>query len=414
MEENRSLQYTYGPDEKEILEKLAIVEASVGEYINTKQRELVATKYFEEFIVNNKNGEPITLRNVFITAEKNEEGKISYHFRWIAENEKGEKSIEEKIIVDEEGKVFAIEGLKGQLGEIDLEELMQDNEKVPGRLRGISENDTQNMVEKTKNEQEGNEEAEKESQEINQDLNAQGQDLQLVNISKIKDTTLTQKMPEIFDKSNQLAYAYSNTLHKFVIIEKEEEHWKIKDNIKPAKSTWKTVISIGENGDKIEKKVPTALMKTNRSDREIALTIGQYGKIELETVEVLPCQARIARGIRQEGEGLEGQESKQVRDDFKEGGKEYAHNLAHQVERIEDTQKENEEAVTNPITETDYIPKTDTTWGDLMQETGESLPKLVERYNNELAKSDGKEEPQSIIQRIIEDYRMVSREHKHY
>lgn len=409
MEENKSLQYTYGPDEKEILENLAVVEASVGEFIKTKQRELVSTKYYEEFVVNNKNGEPITLRNVFITAEKNEEGKMSYHFRWIVENENGEKSVEEKIIIDEEGTVFAIEGLKEQLGEIDLEELIQENEKVPGRLRGISEKDTQSTVEKIQNEN-----SEKESKEINEDLKAQGQDLQLVNISKIKDTTLAQKMPETFGKSDEHAYAYSNEMHKFVMIEKKNEHWEINDRIEPAKSTWKTVISIGENGDKIEKKVPTALMKTNRSDREIALTIGQYGKIELETVEVLPCQARIARGIRQEGEGLDGQESKQVRDDFKAGGKEYSDNLAHQVEKIEDTQKENDEAVTNPITETDYIPNTDTTWGELMQETGESLPKLVERYNNELAKSDGKEEPKSIIQRIIEDYRMVSREHKQF
>ena len=55
---------------------------------------------------------------------------------------------------------------------------------------------------------------------------------------------------------------------------------------------------------------------------------------------------------------------------------------------------------------------TDTTWKELMEETGESLPELVERYNKDMAASGGKEEPKNIIQRIIEDYQMVSHEHK--
>ena len=49
---------------------------------------------------------------------------------------------------------------------------------------------------------------------------------------------------------------------------------------------------------------------------------------------------------------------------------------------------------------------------ELMEETGESLPELVERYNKDMAASGGKEEPKNIIQRIIEDYQMVSHEHK--
>ena len=46
-----------------------------------------------------------------------------------------------------------------------------------------------------------------------------------------------------------------------------------------------------------------------------------------------------------------------------------------------------------------------------MEETGESLPQLVERFNKDMAKSDGKEEPKSIVQNIIDDYKMVSHEH---
>ena len=34
--EGKTEQYTFGPEEKEILEKLNTVESSVGEYIQTK------------------------------------------------------------------------------------------------------------------------------------------------------------------------------------------------------------------------------------------------------------------------------------------------------------------------------------------------------------------------------------------
>lgn len=165
-------------------------------------------------------------------------------------------------------------------------------------------------------------------------------------------------------------------------------------------------------GEKIEREVPHALMKTNRDDKEIAVTYGQYGEINIETVDVLPCQERIARGVREQGETSKGEESAELRRQFETSGKEYTHNLAHQVEKIEEAQKESNQIEPNEISENNYIPNTDTTWKELMEETGESLPELVERYNKDMAASGGKEEPKNIIQRIIEDYQMVSHEHK--
>ena len=41
-----------------------------------------------------------------------------------------------------------------------------------------------------------------------------------------------------------------------------------------------------------------------------------------------------------------------------------------------------------------------------------NFKELVERYNKDMAASGGKEEPKNIIQRIIDDYQMVSHEHK--
>ena len=53
MKNKETEQYTFGADEKEVLNKMDIVEASVGQKIQEKnQRELVATKYYSEFVIN--------------------------------------------------------------------------------------------------------------------------------------------------------------------------------------------------------------------------------------------------------------------------------------------------------------------------------------------------------------------------
>lgn len=411
--EEKTEQYTFGPEEKDILEKLNKMESSVEGYIQERyQRELIKTKYYSEMVINTDKG-PITLKNVFITEEQDPNGKVSYHFRWIKENKNGEKSIEENIVVDEEGKVFSSGGLDEYLknSKIDMEKLFEENDIEKGRLKGISEKSIQKSeIEQSKEEQK-QEEPNDETQEIEEDLKEKGQDLGLTRVRKIKDSHVAERMPEVFGDSDEHAQAYSNKLHRFVMLEKVNESWQLNKNVEPARTTWKSIISIDEQGESIERKVPYALMKTNRDDKEIAVNLGSYGEIEIETVDVLPCQERVARGVREEGQGLEGEENAEIRRDLNTQGKEYIHELAHQVENVEEQQKESGQEVDSQITEADYIPNTDKTWGELMEETGESLPNLVERYNNEMTKSNGKEQPQSIIQRIIEDYQMVSHEH---
>lgn len=418
MEENKSVQYTFGPEEKETLQKMATVETSVGEHIQDK-RELVSTKYYSELVINTKNG-PVTLNNVFITAERDREGKMSYHFRWIKENENGEQIIEENLAVDENGKVYTTGGLKDYLGdaEIDIEELMAENDIEKGRLKGISEKAEPEEMKKSLSEAEkdkdGEKQEEKQDDETNQvesDLEEQGEDLRISKYRKIKDNHVAERIPDVFNNGVENGIAYSNKLHRFVMISKVNGKYQINENVEPARMTWKTIISIGEDGEKIERKVPNSLMKTNRDDKEIAVTIGQYGDVDIETVDVLPCQERIARGVRADREGIEKEESRELRYEFDTEGKEYKHNIAHQVKNIENAQKESNQTVDYNITPDDFIPNTETTWGELMEETGESLPKLVERYNSEMAQSSGKEEPKNIIQKIIEDYAMVSHEH---
>ena len=413
MENNKTEQYTFAPEEKEILQKLNVVEASVNaQNIQEKnQREIVATKYYSEFVINTEKGQ-ITLKDVFITAEQDQNGKTSYHFRWINENEKGEQVVLECLAIDADGKVKTSGDLAKYLGEeLDIEDLIESNDLEKGRLKGASE-----KVSKLKKDEQDNSQKGKE-QEIEQDLQEQGQDLELTNIREIKDIQdIKERMPEVFGDSDEHAQGYSKTLGKFVMIEKVQDggksKWQLNEKAQPAQTTLRTIISIDEKGEKIEKKVPYALMKTNRSDKEIAVSYGPYGTVNIETVDVLPCQERVARQVREQGEGGNGQEDAQIRRDFKAGGKEYTHDFAHQVEEIEEMKEEVNQKPVNQISETDYIPNTDTTWKELMEDTGESLPTLIERYNRDMAKAEGQADSQSVVQDIIDDYKAVSHEPK--
>ena len=409
MENNKTEQYTFAPEEKKILQKLNVVEASVNaQNIQEKnQRELIATKHYSEIVINTEKG-PITLKNVFITAEQDQNGKTSYHFRWINENEKGEQIIEECLSIDGDGKVHTEDDLAKYLGEeLDIEELMKSNDSEKGRLKGVSE-----KISKVEKDEQTNDKGD-ESQEIDQDLKEQGQDLGLINVREIKDIqNIKERMPEAFGNSDEHAQGYSQTLGKFVMVEKvkdgKKSKWQLNEKVEPSQPTRRKIISIDEKGENIEKEVPYALMKTNRSDKEIAVTYGQYGTVNIQTVDVLPCQERVARQVREQGEDGNGQEDAEIRREFKAGGKEYTHDLAHQVEEIEEIKEDVNQKPVNQISEDDYIPNTDTTWKELMEETGESLPTLIERYDRDMTKGGEKADSKSVVQNIIDDYDMIS------
>lgn len=417
MEKNKSVQYTFGPEEKEILNSMSSFEGSLESGDDEKNSQI---RYYNNFTFNGKTVEG--LKNIFIVIEKDEKGEIIGYDLYTPDMKK-------ILSADSEGKIIeSIEDLEKTLGKIDVLEVIKENEvevinekgKKESKLKGISEKAEPEEMEKTIKGEEKDKEVEKEEQDekqdeetkqVEKDFEEQGQDLRISKYRKVKDSHVAERMPDVFDNGAENGIAYSNKLQRFVMISKVDGQYQINENVEPAKMTWKTIISIGEDGKQIERKVPHALMKTNRDDKEIAVTIGQYGEVNIETVDVLPCQERIARGVREENEGLEKEETASIRREFQTEGKEYTHTLAHQVENIEDAQREANQVVDYQITEADYIPDTETTWGELMEETGESLPKLVERFNSDMAKSDGKEETKNIVQRIIDDYQMVAHEH---
>lgn len=390
-------------NEKDILKKMGTSEVSASRNNEqTNQREVVSTKYYSEFVINTQKG-PITLNNVFITSERSKEGDMSYHFRWIAQKENGEQSIHENIAVDEDGKVYVSKELGKYLGnlKIDMNELWAENDDIKkDRIRGISQKADSKEVEK---EIEDEEQKDDETQEVEESLEEQGEDLEISKYRKIKDTNVAERMPDVFGNgAEENGIAFSNKLNRFVMISKENGQYQLNDNVEPARMTWKTIISIDPNGESVERKVPHALMKTNRSDKEIAVTIGQYGEVDIETVDVLPCQERIAREVRSDREGIEKQESKEMRNQFEQGGKEYKHDIVHQVQDIEQAQRDLNQTVDYDITPDDLIPNTEMTWGELMEETGDSLPKLIERYNREMSKEGAKSE--DVVDTIEQDY----------
>lgn len=416
MEKNKTEQYTFGTDEKETLQAIATVEASVGQHIQEKnQRELVLTKYYSEFVINAPNG-PVTLNNVFITAERNKEGEMSYHFRWIIKDKNGEQSLEENLVVGENGEVYVSDGLKDYLGDaqIDIEEFMSENDDIKkGRLKGISEKaEPEEMKKALKGEDKQGNKEDKETQQIEKDLKEQGEDLRISKYRKIKDTHVAERIPEVFGDGEENGLAYSEELNGWIMTSKVNGQYQINENVEPAKMTWKSIISIDPNGESVERKVPHALMKTNRDDKEIAVTIGQYGEPDIETVDVLPCQERIAREVRSDGEGLEEQESREMRMQLDNGGKEVKHEIAHQVQDIEKAQKDANKTVDYDITPDDYIPNTEPprTWGELMKNTGESLPKLIERYNREMANEGANSK--DVVDTIEQDYGNINRQHQ--
>lgn len=412
MEENKSAQYTFGPEEKQILAILDSFEQELQARLQENNGEVENIKYYEKF----KMGD-IDFNNIFITTEKDAEGNFTFHVY-------SGSSSNEILAVDKDGKVSSIiPELEAYLSNINLEEVIAENEKEPGRLKGISEKMTPEEVKEMlegkekivdEEEQETDEQQEDKGEtteeKIKKDLEEQGEDLEISNYRKIKDKNVAERMPQVFGNSEENGIAYSNKLNRFVMLTNVNGKFKINDNVEPAQTAWKTIISIDENGESIEKRVPHALMETSNDKQEIAITYGPYGEIDIETVEVLPCDERIARGVRMQGEDATQEESYQIRNEFETEGTEYSHELAHQVNEVENAQRDSGQVDMN-ITEEDYIPNTQKTWGELVDETGESLVKLVERYNREMQKPDA--EPKKVVETIEADYGAISREHKH-
>lgn len=419
-------------DEKDLNfeKRLDDVSESVRQTAQEKNRQLIETRYYKEFEINTNNG-PLLLNDVFITIERNKEGDMEYHFRWAKENEQGEMTIEEKMMANKNGEIYSIDGLREYFenSKIDMESMISKNDKEKGRLLAIAEE------EKGKEQDEKKDEPQNEKQEeekVKNDLKKDDREIEISKFRKIKDNHLQERMPDVFNNNFEYAIAYSATLGSFVVLEAKEEidekgelrkNWKVNENVQTAGTNYRSIISISETGDKVERKVPYALLRTNKADKEIAITLEaqNYGELDIETVDVMPCQERVSRQVRTQGEGIGNQETYKTQKDIQKSGTEGGvykkeHEVAHGFEKAEQDQKEDGKTVDpSTIDENTPITDSDMTWGELSEETGENILTLVERYNREKDEMKAKgEKPESknIIQIIINDYRAVSHERK--
>lgn len=392
-------------EEKRIIEILALFEQELDEKLQESKGEVERVKYYETFNISG-----IDFNNIFLTTEKDEGGRITYHIY------SGDSS-NEILATDEKGNVEVKNPKLGKyLEKIDLNELIAENKKAPERLKGVSEKASAEEMKKAlegeeKQEEQDNEQNEDEKvEEIKENSDKELEDLKIGSYRGIKDSHISERIPEVFKGGEENGIAFSNKLNRYVIITKVNGQYQLNENVEPARMTLKTVISISPNGERVERKVPHSLMKIpNNSQKEIAVTLDNYGYVSIETVDVLPCQERIARHVREEGEGIEQEENLETRRDFATQGKEYKHDIAHQVKKIEQAQRDANQTVDYDITPDDYIPNTEMKWGELMESTGDSLPKLIERYNRDM---NGKNAEQSkeVVEEIEADYGNVSHE----
>lgn len=340
MKKNKSEQYTFAREEKEILEILASFEKELGEKLQESKGEVERVEYYENFAI--KGIKDSEISGVFVTKGKDVDGNISYHVYY-------RDPSNEILSIDHEGKIQINPQWKEAIGYIDFETIMDINGRELGNLKGISEKmEPEEMEKKLKVAQKGKDNKQQENEkneetaQVEENLKEQGEDLQIRNYRKIKDENLDKQMKGTFKSSEEKGVAYSGKLNAFILVEKVNGKFQRVEGIEPSKPTMKSVISINEDGSKIEKKVPHALMKTKNPKKEMSITIGQYGYVEAATIDRLPCNERVEMQLRQDGEGIEGKRTKELQNLQTREGPEAIHELAHEFN--EETEERKDEA----------------------------------------------------------------------
>ncbi len=295
MEKEKKIS-TFTANEKETMEKMDKFESSMKESLAEGER-ISSIEYYEKLKI--KDGLEIN-SDIYIAKITNDDGteKVGIYAK-DSNNLLG--------YVNEEGHIEFIDPLLRSLEiEMTLEDLKELNiENIRAKSEELTPEELEEYIEKQKkgegkeekDEKEDKDSEEKDEQEANEELmENEGQDLGITYYKKIKDPRLQLEFPEL--KGKKLGLAYSSKLGQYIITEKDENGIRIADEIKPAKPTMRSVISIGENGENVERKSPHALMKTNRKDIEMSITIDIYGYIELGKVRVTPCNERVERPVK--------------------------------------------------------------------------------------------------------------------
>lgn len=420
MKENKSEQYTYGSDEKETLEILSSFEKDFEQIQTQKQNQnlnkdqentkLQLVKYYESFKISKSE-----ISGIFLAEQKDAEGNISYHLYF-------QSPSNEILSVDHEGNIKINPQWEQVIGYIDFEKCMYINDSQQGRLKGITEKaEPEEIQERLQNkkvqnpeeqdeqkkdaqkdhyEEESQEEQEENPEEqIEKDLSGENQeDLGISYYRQIKDENFEDQIGMDLKGYKEIGLAYSKNKNAFIFVGKKDGHFQQVEGFEQAQPTNKTVMSIDEKGESVKKEVPHAIMETSNPEKGLSITIGQYGYIEVGTVERTPCNKIIKRQVREQGQGIEGQEKAEITRDFSTEGKYYGDEIAHKKQILEREYN---------VTETDIEELKELDIEALIEEEADRVKISKEGFKRYVKEASGKtlkEKISNAQDEIIEEY----------
>ena len=326
-EKEQPTESTFTQNEKEILDKMSNFRIDLEAILEMQNEEseeskiIKAIKYYENFEfdaigeIKSDNGK-IVVCDMYLVIKQNGD-KLEYEIY--------SKDAQTLIAtIDQAGKKieFLNEGLKNKAKGLTeeqielLQSLDKDDIEKDGQLRGLSRDATENEMEESlpeEDEIENGAEAEIED-EIEEDLAEDpelGEDLELRAYRQINEDEFPYEMRELIKDSGPVGFVYSGKLNSMICVQRTAEGFKRVEGIQPSKMTTYTVISMSDNGKKVEEKPPHALMKTDKPNTEIAVFIEQHGYLRFEVVQRTPNGKRIGRELRTDGKPMQDEEFSQ-------------------------------------------------------------------------------------------------------
>lgn len=322
---------------EKIIGKMQELADAVDARLDTKKQTREDITYYDDFEFKESN---LAVRSVYIveisnennekTADKSEEKYTTYEIY-----DKNGKKIAD---VDEKGKIYFDKEFTEKLKQIDskyLEQLNIDDIEfeLPEKLsekdvhltreelseekeRNIGSRREKNEDKKDKNQKEEKEEEnqEKETEEEKKQKTAEALGIDETEIKSISTIDLNQKVTDKYTlrdmlpeaaECKTLTVAYTKDGNFTLLGTKKDgtrENLNSVESIEGA-STNKNVISINEDGSKVEEKQVKGLMRINARNREdgLSISVGDYGMMNIDYVNnVMDKENRRATPIRTE------------------------------------------------------------------------------------------------------------------
>lgn len=313
---------------EKIINKMQELSEMVDTELDNKQQKREDITYYDDFEFKGSN---LAVKSVYIveisnnndekTADKSDENYTTYEIF-----DRNNKKIAD---VDEKGKIRFnpefIERLKqidsNYIEQLNLEDLTFElPEKLSERdvhltreeLLEEKERDIGSKKEEQKDKKEEDKEAEKETEEEKKQKTADALGIDETEIKSISTIDLNQKVtdkytlrdmiPEV-KECDMLTVAYTKDGNFTLLGAKRDgtrENLKSVESIEGA-STNKNVISINEDGSRVEEKQVKGLMRINARNRDdgLSISIGDYGMMNIDYVSnVMDKENRRATPIR--------------------------------------------------------------------------------------------------------------------